>query len=167
MLEAEAEVVFSALERNIREWQALIPVARPHFRVIVPGGTWTQDGYEVPCKEGLARHVGQAAQDWCRRFKTGEQKSYGWKKYDEDIAMNLCHLWADRMEYYFMIMEESGQGLAYRYTDNDFLDAPEPSHNLLELIRAKPAEHPSHTALAQLMALRPTNPPMAAGGSGA
>eukprot|EP00974_Lingulodinium_polyedra_P112206 10854975-Lingulodinium_polyedra.AAC.1 len=130
MLEEEADVVFSALEKKRREWQLLIPSERPHFKVRVPGGAWTQEFYEVPFKEGLARHVGAAVKEWCKRFRTGEQKSYAWARYGESRAMQLCHYWADIMEYYYSLSVESGQGLGYRYTDTDFQDAPRPPAEL-------------------------------------
>eukprot|EP00974_Lingulodinium_polyedra_P000356 35012-Lingulodinium_polyedra.AAC.1 len=79
----------------------------------------------------MANHYGQEARAWCQTCQTGLQVTFSFGKYTEAAAMWLAQLWADRMEYFFALAQESGDPLTYQYTEEDLEGAPGPADELL------------------------------------
>ncbi len=73
-------------------------------------------------------------QQWCNRFNAGQQRSYSFEKYTEEVARQLAQYWSEMMQYFYSLALESGQELLYIYTDHDINNAPEPSPALVSVV---------------------------------
>ena len=84
----------------------------------IRGGGWTKVNRKVAfdCIRGYASN--KPAKEFCRRYGLGDNRSWAFARYSEEIAGVLASEWCKRLQYFFDLYVGQGSG-KYVFTRDD------------------------------------------------
>lgn len=101
--------VFARLQQARAEWlDSDWELAATGFRVVIRGGRWTRQetGKDFDSFRGQASTPD--AEAWCRRYQLPLSATFSDAKFGSGTAATLAEGWCHRMEFYYVIFQQSG-----------------------------------------------------------